>query len=101
MTKPIIEFVTFRLSDGVSRENFAAAAKAMGAWVSAQPGVVRRRLSCIEDGTWLEHIEWASMADAKAAAAAIGKEPGNADFVKAIDGPTVSMSHSMLEVALA
>lgn len=100
MSKPIIEFVTFTLKDGVSREDFAAAARSMSAWVSSQPGFVRRRLSCTEDGTWLEHIEWASMADAKAAAAGIGKEPGNADFLRAIDGPTVSMSHSELEVAL-
>ena len=67
MSKPIIEFVTFTLNDGVSREDFAAAARSMSAWVSSQPGFVRRRLSCTEDGTWLEHIEWASMADAKAA----------------------------------
>lgn len=100
MSKNVIETVTFKLHDGVSREEFAAAAKGMNAWVEARPGFMHRRLSCTEDGTWIEHVQWEDMDAAKAAAAEIGKVPGNADFLSAINGPTVQLMHSELEVAI-
>lgn len=100
MPNHVIETVTFKLNDGVSREDFTKAAQAMSDWVTKRDGFVARRLSCAEDGTWVEHVEWADMASAKAAAAGIGKEPGNADFLSAINGPTVTMMHSELEVSV-
>ncbi len=100
MSKTVIETVTFKLNEGVSREDFVSAAKGMSSWVEARPGFVHRRLSCTEDGTWIEHIQWDNMDAAKAAAAEIGKVPGNADFLAAINGPTVQLMHSELEVAL-
>ena len=98
--KPVMETVTFKLNEGTSRDEFAEAARGMNDWVAAQPGFVRRRLSCTEDGTWVEQIEWASMDDAKAAAAKIGREPGNAPFLTAIDGPSAKLMHSAVEVAI-
>ncbi|OCW57688.1 antibiotic biosynthesis monooxygenase family protein [Hoeflea olei] len=100
MSKNVIETVTFTLNDGVSREDFVAAAMAMSAWVKERPGFLARRLSCTEDGTWIEHVQWADMNAAKAAAAEIGKAPGNAGFLAAINGPTVQLMHSELEVAI-
>ena len=100
MDQHVVETVTFKLNPNVDRATFVAAANQMGDWIQAQPGFVRRRLSCAVDGTWFEHVEWANMAAAKQAAAAIGNEPSNADFLKAIDGPTVQMTHSTLEVSV-
>ena len=100
MTKHVMETVTFRLEDGADRQDFGAAARAMTDWLAEQPGFVARRLSVAEDGTWVDQVEWASMDDAKAAAAGIGKEPGNAPFLKAIDGPSAQMRHSELVVAV-
>ena len=98
--KHVMETVTFKLNEGTTREEFAAAAMGMNDWVAAQPGFVRRRLSCTDDGTWVEQIEWASMDDAKGAASKIGKEPGNTPFLKAIDGPSAKLMHSEVEVAI-
>lgn len=100
MAQHVIETVTFKLNAGVSHADFVAAAEGMGAWIQAQPGFLRRRLSCTEDGTWIEHVEWADMDAAKAAAASIGDAPGNAAFLSAIEGPSVTMMHSALEVSL-
>ena len=100
MSKNVIETVTFKLNQGVSRGDFVAAAKISSAWVEAQPGFMHRRLSCTEDGTWIEHIQWTDMGAAKAAAAEIGKAPGNASFLSAINGPTVQVPHSELEVVI-
>ena len=100
MTKHVMETVTFKLNEGTGRREFADAARTMNAWVEAQPGFVRRRLSCTDDGTWVEQIEWASMDDARAAASKIGKEPANAPFLQAIDGPSAKVLHLQVEVAV-
>ena len=100
MSKNVIETVTFKLNDGVSREDFIAAAKEMSPWVESRPGFLHRRLSCTEDGTWVEQIEWADMDAAKAAAAAAPSALENAGFMSAINGPTVQLMHSELEVVI-
>ena len=100
MSHHVIETVTFRLRDGVSQEQFLEAARQANAFITARPGFRRRRLSCEEDGTWIEHVEWASMADAKAAAAEIGKDEHARTFVQAIDRPSVRITHSELKVSV-
>lgn len=100
MSKHVIETVTFTLNEGVSRKDFISAAKGMNAWIAARPGFKHRRLSCATDGTWIEHIEWETLDAAKSAAAEIGTAPGSADFLSVIDGPTVQLRHSELEVVL-
>lgn len=100
MTKHTIETVTFKLNDGVSREAFVEAAQAINDFVSKRDGFVSRRLSCGDDGLWIEHIEWKTLEAAKAAAAEIGNEPTLAPCMKAIDGPSVKMYHTTLEITL-
>lgn len=100
MPKRVMETVMFKLKSGVTREEFAAAAEKTIEFVTAQPGFIARRLSCTGDGEWIEQIEWSDMASAKAAAAAIGSVEGNRAFLSAIDGPTVHMRHSELEVSV-
>lgn len=100
MSSPVIETVTFRLMDGVSQEKFLDAAQQATAFMTARPGFRRRRLSCEENGTWIEHVEWASVADAKAAAAEIGNDEQARAFVRAIDGPSVKITHSELKVSV-
>lgn len=100
MTKHVMETVMFKLKAGVAREEFTAAAEQLNDFVKAQPGFVSRRLSCTQDGEWIEQIEWSDIASAKAAAAAIGTVESNRPFLSAIDGPTVQMRHSELEVSV-
>lgn len=100
MSKHVIETVLFKLEEGVSKEDFIKHAETMRPFVEGQKGFVHRRLSCTEDGTWIEHIEWESMEDAKSAAANIGSSELTKDFGKAINGPSVQMMHSELEVSL-
>ncbi len=100
MTKHVIETVTFRLNDGVSREKFTKHATAMNDFVTSRDGFIARRLSCSEEGEWIEHIEWADMDAAKGAAAEIGKTDGNRPFLSAINGATVTVQHTELEVSV-
>lgn len=100
MTKHVMETVMFKLKEGITREEFVSAAEKTVEFVTTQPGFVSRRLSCTGDGEWIEQIEWSDMASAKGAAAAIGTVEGNRPFLSAIDGPTVQMRHSDLEVSI-
>lgn len=100
MPNHIIETVTFRLKDGIDHADFAKSANAMNAYVTGCAGFIARRLSRGADGLWIEHIEWQDMASAKAAAAGIGVHEGNRPFLSAIDGPSVTMTHTELEVSV-
>ncbi|HEU4405995.1 MAG TPA: hypothetical protein VFS43_12075 [Polyangiaceae bacterium] len=100
MKKHVIETVTFRGKDGVAESEFLAAAERATAFMTACAGFLRRRLSRQNDGTWIEHVEWASLEDAKAAAAAIGTDERARAFVRAIDGPSVAMAHSELAISV-
>lgn len=96
----IIECVLFKLNDGVTKEEFISAAEKSNQFVASQPGFVTRRLSCSEEGQWLDHIEWQSMESAKNAAEKIGSDESALPFISLIDGPSVSMFHLGLEVAV-
>jgi hypothetical protein len=100
MTKHTMETVTFKLNKGVSAEDFSTAATAITAYASGLSGFVMRRLSCTEDGLWIEHIQWETLADAQAAAAGIGSEASLADCMGMIDPETVAMYHSTLEISV-
>ncbi len=100
MATPVVETVIFKLEDGVSKQDFLIAAEKINDFVQASPGFIRRRLSAAEDGTWIEHVEWESMDQAKAAAAAFHSDPDCAAVGKSILGSSVQMIHSNLEIAL-
>lgn len=100
MTKHTIETVTFKLNEGVSREAFAEAAQAITGFARRQEGFVARRLSCNDDGLWIEHVEWETLEAAQAASAQIGNEPTLEACMKAIDGPSVILHHTTLEITV-
>ncbi len=99
MTNPVIEIVNFKLAENVSKEAFLAEAPASTAFIKAQPGFRTRRLSVGEDGCWLEHIEWDTMAEAMAASEAIMKEQSLSTFMQSIDMESVEMRHQELQIA--
>lgn len=101
MTKHTIETVTFKLNKGVSRETFIEAAQAISVFAIKRDGFVSRRLSCNDDGLWIEHIEWETLEAAKSAAAEIGNDPTLEACMKAIDGPSVELHHTTLEISVA
>ncbi|WP_424973982.1 hypothetical protein [Dinoroseobacter sp. S124A] len=99
-TSRTIETVLFKLVPGADPQAFRDASAGVTRFVEQRPGFIARRLSHTEDGTWIEHIEWAGLAEARAAAAEIGKDPSLAEFMKAIDGPSVQLFHSTLAISV-
>lgn len=93
MPDAAIELVLFRLRADISDDDFLAAADDTTRFLEGCDGFIRRRLARAEDGQWLDHVEWRTMADALDAAARIGDSPQAAPFVAAIDASTVTLRH--------
>lgn len=100
MTKHTMETVTFKLAESVTKEAFLQTVPASTEYMQGRSGFISRRLSCKEDGTWIEQIEWKTMEDAKGAAANLGSTESIRPFLQAIDGSSATMHHSTVEVAL-
>ncbi|MDX8350829.1 hypothetical protein [Cognatiyoonia sp. IB215182] len=100
MTKHTIETVTFKLNDSMSGDEFAKAAEAITDFAQKQDGFVARHLSCSDDGLWVEHVEWETLEAAQAAASKIGSEPALETCMKAIDGRSVVLHHTTLEISV-
>lgn len=101
MNTHTIETVTFKLASGVSRVDFLNTVPVSTDFIKSRTGFISRRLSCSDDGTWVEHIEWASLEDAKSAAEALMQNQSLIPFMQCIDGPSAIMRHSQLEVSIS
>jgi len=100
MTNHTIETVTFKLASGVSKEAFLKTIPASTTFIENRSGFICRRLSCSDDGTWVEHIEWANLKDAKLAAEALMNNTTVLPFLQCIDGQNATVQHSQLEVSI-
>jgi len=68
MSRSVIEIVSFRVKPGISDEAFLKPNEPVEAFLRAQSGFVGRHLSKNDDGQWFDHVEWASLEQAHAAA---------------------------------
>jgi hypothetical protein len=96
MSKSVLEVVTFRLAPGASGNTIDAGNAAIATFLRERPGFVARRLAKRPDGSYLDIVEWASLAEAKSAADNIMSAPGVAAFMQAIDPPSIIMEHNDL-----
>jgi hypothetical protein len=93
---PIAEIVTFTLTPGTDPDRFARAAAALDPWLASAPGFLDRCLSCGPDGVWTDHVLWADLPAAMAAAEALPTRPEAAAFLAAIDPSSVAMRHAQV-----
>lgn len=100
MAQHVMETVLFSLVPGTDPGAFLKLAEAVTAYLNRCPGFVSRRLSCIEDGRWIDQVEWEDMNTAKAAADGFYSDPGNAEFLQAIHTPSINFMHSTLEISV-
>ena len=69
MQDHVIETVIFKTEDGIERDTFLETLEASSQFVAGSSRASStRRLSCTDDGTWIEHIEWETLGHAQAAA---------------------------------
>lgn len=91
----IIETVRYKVKDGVSRDQALEAWEDSQSFALSQKGFIRRKLAVTENGEFIDHVEWASMEDAKAAAANFdpSKHPELLGLVQVLDESSMVMTH--------
>ena len=94
MTTPVLEIAEFRTS--VETKDFVSAAEAVTPWLAAQPGFRARRLAEIEEGAWIDCVEWDDMESAKSAADRIMESGAAAAFMAGIDFSSLTMRHARI-----
>ena len=92
--QPVMEIVSFKLTQDADETAFLAAARDTEAMLRARGSLIRRFLVKDESGLWTDIIEWTSMEEALSAAEAVMQEPDFAAFGAMIDGTTVDMRHA-------
>jgi hypothetical protein len=100
MSKNVIEIVIFKLAPDSSEADFLKAVETTNVFLSKQPGFLARRLSRGDDGSYIDHVEWASLAEAKAAAEGSMNQPQLMPFLNMIDPASMTMLHNALLVSL-
>lgn len=91
----VIETVRYQLKDGATTEEAVAAWQGSHEFAQAQKGFLSRKIARTSDGEFLDHVEWASMEDAKAAAANFDptKHPELLGLVQVLDESSMTMTH--------
>ncbi|MFO0437808.1 MAG: hypothetical protein ACK5YD_04710 [Phenylobacterium sp.] len=94
MTTPVLEIAEFRTS--VETKDFVSAAEAVTPWLAAQPGFRARRLAEIEEGAWIDCVEWDDMESAKSAADRIMESEAAAAYMAGNDFSSLTMRHARI-----
>jgi hypothetical protein len=96
MTGPVLEIVTFKLASGVSEDAFLKAGEAAVTFMKNRKGFISRRLSRNNDGTYTDHVTWASLDAAKESMDASMSEASLGAFMQSIDPATMRIEHQAI-----
>jgi hypothetical protein len=96
MTGPVLEIVTFKLADGVTEEAFLMAGEAAVTFMKNRKGFISRRLSRNNDGTYTDHVTWASLNAAKESMDASMSEASLGAFMQSIDPASMKIDHQVI-----
>lgn len=87
-----MEITTFRLAKGLTVDDFIAANADIDEWLDRQPGFRSRRIAEADDGSIVDMLIWASVANGTDAAERIMVEMGHSPVHATIDQRTVVWS---------
>ena len=95
----ILETVTFKIHDHISQNQFMVLAEKFNEYLNECDGFISRRLSLTESGRWVDIVEWEDLKFAKSSASKFWDDPVAVDFTEAIDGLSVSIKYSRLQLS--
>lgn len=89
----VVEFVTFKLNEGVSEQQLLATSDEFNeSFLSLQKGYISRKL--IRDGNiWSDIVLWETMEDAMSAVKACENNPAVGSYFKCIEESSCTMRH--------
>lgn len=92
----VLELVVFKLTEGISREEFLRTNDAVSTWVAEQPGFVSRELSYdVEGDRWIDVLWWESLENAGAASELALSSESCAPMFAQIDMDSILMLHGV------
>jgi hypothetical protein len=95
-----VEITTFRLTRGLTFDDFIAANADIDPWLRRQTGFVSRHICEREDGFVVDMLMWDSAEAAHSAAVGVTSEMGSSPVHASIDQNTVSWTVSVVRHAL-
>lgn len=88
-----VEVVLYRLRAGVAEDAFLATRPLVDAALASYAGYLQRRLLRAADGRWMDIVDWRTLAEAQAAAAAFERDPELAPFMALLDPSDMLFLH--------
>ncbi len=95
-TSNIIEIVSFKLAKSVSDDAFLNTIPLTSSFLQTCDGFISRHLSKGDDGEWVDHVQWANMADAQSASQKFMADKSLLPFMEKIENTSVTMRHNSL-----
>jgi hypothetical protein len=96
----VLEFVVFKLNEGVPHEELLSTVDAASGWISEQPGFLSRDLSYDSAADrWIEVVWWHKLQDARAAAELAMTSESCRPMFALIDMPSTLMAHDVPAIA--
>jgi hypothetical protein len=95
-----LEQVIYRLRPDATEADFLAANAAAQAWLETQPGFLAREMAVSPDGLWVDHVWWADLASAEAAAATFLETPAGAAMGKLLDEASATFRHCRIVLSV-
>ena len=90
-----VEVVLYRSRPDVTDQQIVEASDTLQSDLEGFPGYIRRRLMKTGDGLWVDTVDWRSLEQAEAAAAAILERPSAARFMELVEESSVQMLHPL------
>jgi hypothetical protein len=96
----VLEFVVFKLNEGISGERFLGTVDAVSSWIATQPGFVSRVLCHdAESDRWIDLVWWKTLDDAHSAAERAMTSESCAPMFALIDSESTLMAHGEPAIA--
>lgn len=93
MSSSILEVVNFTLLPNTDEAAFLRAAQDANTVLKSMFGFKNRRLAKVEDGTWIDMVEWSDATSAAKAAEQFHTIPGAQAFCGMINMESAKMAH--------
>lgn len=89
----VLEFVKFKLNEGVTREKFLEGVSKTNTFISSLKGFIERIVGVSKEDVWTDIVKWEDMETALLAAEAFPKSTEGVEFMGMIDMNSAEMNH--------
>ncbi len=93
----VIEYVTFKINDGITQANFIKAANESEMALKTITGFIHRSIALQENGTWIEVVFWENKQVAIDGLNIFLEHEQSKNFLNFIDNESIKIEYSQLQ----